>query len=320
MGSSIVFGYIRIYKPQLRICEYETYRAVYCTLCRTLGKEMGIPARLLLNYDYTFMAILMIALGDKTPCIVPGRCVVNPLKKCGKCSGNDEAFKYTSVLTGIMFYYKLKDSIADSSAGKRMLFRTLQPYASHVRKKAAKLYPEEDALVSEYITRQFEAERKAKESGEIIIDELCQPTADVLSAFAQRLSQKENERTILKHFGYFMGRWIYIIDALDDLADDLKSGSFNPLALRFGLTADDAANKTERWEQARIFGNDSLNMSVSEAVKYYELLDLGQFKPIADNVMYLGVSEAQRSALFPPDKKRRRKSDKNQINTGVEEK
>ena len=315
-----MFGYIRIYKPQLRICEYETYRAVYCTLCRTLGKEMGIPARLLLNYDYTFMAILMIALGDKTPCIVPGRCVVNPLKKCGKCSGSDEAFKYTSVLTGIMFYYKLKDSIADSSAGKRMLFRTLQPYASHVRKKAAKLYPEEDALVSEYITRQFEAERKAKESGEIIIDELCQPTADVLSAFAQRLSQKENERTILKHFGYFMGRWIYIIDALDDLADDLKSGSFNPLALRFGLTADDAANKTERWEQARIFGNDSLNMSVSEAVKYYELLDLGQFKPIADNVMYLGVSEAQRSALFPPDKKRRRKSDKNQINTGVEEK
>ena len=111
-----------------------------------------------------------------------------------------------------------------------------------------------------------------------------------------------------------------MIDALDDLSDDLKDGSFNPLALKFGLTADDAANKTERWEQARVFGNDSLNMSVAEAVKYYELLDLGEFKPIADNVMYLGVSEAQRTALFPPDKKGRRNSDKNQINTGVEEK
>ena len=117
-----------------------------------------------------------------------------------------------------------------------------------------------------------------------------------------------------------MGRWIYMIDALDDLSDDLKDGSFNPLALQFGLTVDDAVNKTERWEQARIFGNDSLNMSVAEAVRYYELLDLGEFKPIADNVMYLGVSEAQRNALFPPDKKRRRNSDKNQINTGVEEK
>ena len=315
-----MFGYIRIYKPQLKICEYETYRTVYCTLCRHLGKQMGLPARLLLNYDYTFMAMLMIALSGEKPCFQPGRCVVNPLKKCGSCLTHEQAFRYTSALTGIMFYYKLKDNIADSSAGRRLLWRTLQPYASRVRKKAARLYPEEDALVSEYITRQLQIESKAKAGDEIIIDELCEPTADVLSAFAQRLSEKESDRVVLKHFGYFMGRWIYMIDALDDLADDLKDGSFNPLAMQFGLTADDAANETERWEQARIFGNDSLNMSAAEAVKYYELLDLGEFKPIADNVMYLGISDAQRSALFPPSSKRRRRSDKNQINTGVEEK
>lgn len=314
-----MFGYIRIYKPQLRICEYETYRSVYCTLCRHLGKQMGIPARLLLNYDYTFMTMLMIALSGEKPCFVPGRCVVNPMKRCGNCSTNDEAFEYTSALTAIMFYYKLKDNINDSSFGKRLLWRMMMPYASHVRKKAKKLFPEEDALVSDYITRQFAAESRAKESGDIIVDELCQPTADVLSAFAAKLSEKESEKTVLKHFGYFIGRWIYMIDALDDLSDDLKDGSFNPLALKFGLSADDAANKTELWEQARIFGNDSLNMSVSEAVKYYELLDLGEFKPIADNVMYLGIAEAQRTALFPPAKKRRRRSDKNQMNTGVEE-
>ena len=312
-----MFGYIRIYKPQLRICEYETYRAVYCTLCRYLGKQMGFPARMLLNYDYTFMTMLMIAISGEKPCFKQGRCVVNPLKKCGNCSTNANAFQYTAALTGIMFYYKLKDNIADSSAGRKMLWRTLQPYASHIRKKAAKLYPEEDAMVSEYINRQFAAESKALEGGEIIIDELCQPTADVLSAFAERLSEKTSERIILKHFGYFMGRWIYMIDALDDLSDDIMDGSFNPLALKFGLTAEDVANRTDLFEKARIFGNDSLNMSVAEAVKYYELLDLGEFKPIADNVMYLGVSEAQRSALFPPEK-RHRNSDKNQIITGVE--
>jgi len=304
-----VFGYIRIYKPQLRICEYETYRAVYCTLCRHLGRQMGIPSRLLLNYDYTFMAMLMIALSSDKPGFESGRCVVNPLKKCGNCTGCDKAFDYTSALTGIMFYYKLRDNISDSSAGKRMLWRTLQPYASHVRKKAKKLYPEEDALVSEYITRQFAAESRAKETGEIIIDELCQPTADVISAFAVRLSDNESDRIILRHFGYYLGRWIYMIDALDDLADDLKDGSFNPLALKFGLTPADAENRTDLWENARCYGNDSLNMSAAEAVKYYELLELGDFKPITDNIMYLGISEAQRSALFPPAKKRRRRSE-----------
>jgi hypothetical protein len=314
-----VFGYIRIYKPQLRICEYETYRSVYCTLCRHLGRQMGIPSRLLLNYDYTFMTMLMIALGDGTPRFETGRCVINPLKKCGSCGGCDKAFDYTSALTGIMFYYKLRDSIADSSAGKRLLWRTLLPYASHLRKKAARLYPEEDALVSEYITRQFAAEKHARDTGEIIIDELCQPTADVISAFAVRLSENENDRMILRHFGYYLGRWIYMIDALDDLDRDLKDGSFNPLVLKFGLTPADAENRTDLWEDARCCGNDSLNMSISEAVKYYELLELGDFKPITDNIMYLGISEAQRIALFPPASKKRRRSDKNQINLGVEE-
>ena len=189
-----MFGYIRIYKPQLRICEYETYRAVYCTLCRYLGREMGIPSRLLLNYDYTFMAMLMIALSDEKPCFGSGRCVVNPMKKCGSCSTHADAFKYTSALTGIMFYYKLKDSIADSGAGKRLLYRTLQPYASHIRKRARKRYPEEDALVNDYITRQFDAERRARETGEIIIDELCEPTADVLAAFASVPLYREPSR------------------------------------------------------------------------------------------------------------------------------
>lgn len=314
-----MFGYVRIFKPQMRIYEYETYRSVYCTLCRHLGRQMGPLSRLLLNYDYTFMAMLMIALSGEKPAFAPGRCAVNPLKKSGVCTTHDRAFEYTSALTAIMFYYKLRDNIRDSSRGKRLLWHMLMPYASRVRGKAKKLYPEEDALVSDYITRQFDAESKALTSGEVIIDELCQPTADVISAFAVRLSDKESDKVILKHFGYFLGRWIYMIDALDDLDDDLRDGSFNPLALEWELTADDAVNQTERWEEARCRGNDSLNMSAAEAVKYYELLDMGDFKPITDNIMYLGISEAQRSALFPPAKKRRRRSDKNQTDTGVEE-
>ena len=82
--------------------------------------------------------------------------------------------------------------------------------------------------------------------------------------------------------------------------------------LKFGLTPADAENRTDLWEDARCCGNDSLNMSISEAVKYYELLELGDFKPITDNIMYLGISEAQRIALFPPASKKRRRSDKNQ--------
>ena len=301
-----MFGYIRICKPQMKICEYEVYQSVYCTLCRHLGKQLGLPARLLLNYDYTFMTMLMMALSGEPAKFVPGRCVFNPAKKCGRCVTHDEAFAYTSALTAIMFYHKLRDNLNDSSGLKKMAWRALMPYASHVRRKAMKRYPEEDALVDDYIRRQFEAERQATGSGDVLIDALCEPTADVIAAFAQRLSPVESDRKILRYFGYFLGRWIYLMDALDDLNDDLEDGSFNPLVLRFGLTPEDARTRSDAYEAARCFGNDNLNMSIAEAVKYYELLDLGEYKPILDNIVYLGVSEAQKAALFPPQKRKRK--------------
>ncbi len=293
-----MFGYIRICKPQMKICEYDTYQAVYCTLCRHLGRHLGLPARMLLNYDYTFLTMVMIALSEEPSRFVRGRCVFNPAKRCGNCATHADAFEYTSALTAIMFYHKLRDNINDATGGKRLLWQMLLPYASHVRKRAMKLCADEDALVDKYIRRQFEAEHRAVESGDVIVDELCQPTADVISAIAVKLSTKPDEQTVLKYFGYFLGRWIYLIDALDDLDEDLQNRSFNPLALKFHLTAQDTAERSEAWENARQFGNDSLNQSIAEAIKYYELLDFGQFKPILDNIMYLGVSEAQRSALM----------------------
>lgn len=297
-----MFGYVRICKPQMKICEYEVYQSVYCTLCRHLGRQLGLPARMLLNYDYTFLTMIMIALSDEPSKFVKGRCVFNPTKRCGNCATHNEAYEYTAALTAIMFYHKLRDNINDCSDGKRLLWKALMPYASHVRKKAAKLCPDEDGLVDAYIRRQFEAEQKVREGGEVVIDALCEPTADVLSAMAQKLSPKASDQTVLKYFGYFLGRWIYLIDALDDLNEDLENGSFNPLALKFGLTAQDALEESENYENARRFGNDSLNLSIAEAIKYYELLDVGEFKPILDNIMYLGVSEAQRAALFPKKK------------------
>ncbi|MBQ4397630.1 MAG: hypothetical protein II828_08915 [Clostridia bacterium] len=301
-----VFGYIRICKPQMKICEYDTYQSVYCTLCRHLGKQLGLPARLLLNYDYTFMTMIMIALSDEPSAFIRGRCAFNPLKRCGNCTTHNEAFEYTSALTAIMFYHKLRDNIQDTSGVKRLLWRLLMPYAALVRKRAMKRFPDEDALVNEYLRRQFETEQSASPDNEGMVDALCQPTADVISAFAVRLSEKPEDKTILRYFGYFLGRWIYMIDALDDLDEDVMDGAFNPLALRFALTAQDITDRSERREEARAFGNDSLNLSVAEAVKYYELLDLGAFKPILDNIMYLGISDAQKSALLKENAKFRK--------------
>ena len=121
-----MFGYIRIAKPELKIKEYETYKAVYCTLCRTLGKEYGIWTRFTLSYDFTFLALLNMALSDGCDEAERKHCVCNPLKKCNYCK-NDEKIKMPAAAAIIMVYYKLLDNIADEKGIKKLGFILLKP-------------------------------------------------------------------------------------------------------------------------------------------------------------------------------------------------
>ena len=58
----VLFGYVRPLEGQLRVCELEAYKAVYCGLCRQLGQSFGLPARFTLSYDASFLALLGLAL------------------------------------------------------------------------------------------------------------------------------------------------------------------------------------------------------------------------------------------------------------------
>ncbi len=288
-----MFGYVRIYKPQLRICEYEQYKAVYCTLCKELGKTYGPFARMLLNYDFTFVALLYMALHGQQPCVERKCCVFNPLKRCSYCIGDREGFNMTCAMTAEMYYHKLSDNVADSGWLSSIGWRLLRLTAAPMRRKARKLYPQIDALVEKCMTDQAAAE-KAEDSS---IDSAAEPSARLISELAQLVAANDTDRVVLKDFGYFFGRWIYLIDAFDDMADDVKKNSFNPFAARFGLTKEDIENNTERWSEARLYANECLNMTVARALTAFNLLDTGVYAPIFENILVLGLGEAQRQAL-----------------------
>ena len=59
-----MFGYVRIYKPELKMAEFEHYQGVYCSLCKQLGKRYVVMARMTLSYDFTFLAVFRMALSD----------------------------------------------------------------------------------------------------------------------------------------------------------------------------------------------------------------------------------------------------------------
>lgn len=280
-----MFGYIKPFKPELKIRDFESYKAVYCGLCGQLGKSFGPLARITLSYDFTFLSMLGFALSDESAKFSPCRCYVNPLRKV-PCAGESEQLRLGADIAAITLYYKLMDNIADSGLLGKGIWNILRPFALSARKKAAQRQPEIDRIVGESMRQQAEIESLKTAS----LDKACEPTANAMAGIFETLSSDEKLRRVLFRFGYFIGRFIYTCDALDDLGCDLKKGGYNPLILKFGINpVDKSGIETPALHDAREYARESLYMTVGEAAKAYELLPLSGFKPVLDNIISLGL-------------------------------
>lgn len=272
-----MFGYIRICKPELKVKEYELYKAVYCSLCKELGKNYGILSRLTLSYDFTFLALLNMSLSDTCETFEQKRCAFNPLKKCNYCK-NDAALKLPSAAAMIMLYYKILDNIADEGAFKRLGYLILKPVFAHAHKKAAIKYPQIEAAVAEYINEQNALEK----SNCKCLDEAAHPTAKVMSEILALCSQDITQKRILERMGYCIGRYIYLLDAAYDLPRDIKNDAYNVLKY-------DANCENKDFARERV--TPQLYVCVNEAAKAFELLDIKKFKTILGNIIYLGLED-----------------------------
>ena len=76
-----MFGYVLINKEELKFKEYDVYKSYYCGLCQTLNNRSGRFAQLTLNYDMTFLQLLLTGLYEPETKIESFRCKLHPLKK-----------------------------------------------------------------------------------------------------------------------------------------------------------------------------------------------------------------------------------------------
>lgn len=268
-----MFGYVKACKPELKIKEYETYKAVYCSLCKKLGKSYGVLSRFTLSYDFTFLAILNMSLQDGCDGFERKRCAFNPLKKCNYCK-NLDAIDMPAAAAMIMLYYKILDNISDEHGFKKFKYWCIKPLFSRAHKKAAKKYPQIEEAVAEYIAAQSSLEK----AGCTSIDEAADPTAKVMEKILVLCSRDEMQQRVLQRMGYCLGRYIYLLDAAIDLSEDIKKGGYNVLK-----------NVDEKEVKERI--KCQLYFCTNEAARAFELLDIKKYKTILGNIIYLGLEE-----------------------------
>ncbi len=288
-----MFGYVRPYKPELLVKEYGQYKAVYCQLCRVLGDEYGVLARFALSYDCAFYAMLALSVTGGRVEEQKRRCVCNPLKACTYLPSPGEAYKKAAALCVLLTYHKLRDDCEDegffASLGSRLLLPAVSPKA----RRAARQYPGMASIVE----KAMEGQRQAEEEG-AGVDRCAEPTANLLRELFGELAGCDNkQRPALESFGYFLGRWVYLMDAADDLAEDMRSGSFNPFIKRLGLEGKKELTQEER-RAADKACNEALNATAARLVLAANLIEMGQFGPIIENVAQKGLAEVQREILF----------------------
>ncbi|MCD8335198.1 MAG: DUF5685 family protein [Clostridiales bacterium] len=286
-----MFGYVLPLREELKVKDWERYRAVYCGLCHTMGRQCGQLSRLLLSYDFTFLALLLGAGGGQHKC----RCVAAPCRGRSCCTAS-AALELAADECMILTWWKFQDQIQDESFWKGLGARLLAQLYRRAYRRAARRRPDFDRLVSRQLDdlHRLEAERCPS------LDHPADAFAKILAGAVPPTGDTARDRAT-QQLLYHVGRWIYLTDAWDDLQDDLAQGSYNPILLRYGLDKAPAPEGPEG-QQLRV----TLTHSVNLALSALQLLEETENTPLLENILWGGLPLVQRLVLSGKWKQQKR--------------
>ena len=270
-----MFGYVRINKMDLTFREFDYYKGYYCGLCKYLKENHGEVSRLSLNYDITFLIVILTALYKLDSDITYERCIANPLKK--KMRIVNEITEYAASMNILLSYYKLEDNLYDDNGIKDKLAYEL--YKGKL-KKAYEKYPQK----AEYITQQLGNLRELEKQESKSIDKVSNTFGNLMGEIF--VYKKDEYEQNLRNIGFNLGKYIYILDAYEDLEEDNKKGRYNPF-IDYIDKKEELKNKVDRL----------ISMSLGMATKNIEQLNLEFNKSIIDNIIYSGVYLRYKSIL-----------------------
>lgn len=281
-----MLGYVKAFKPEMKVKDYELYRGVYCSLCRALGRNYSPIAQLFLSYDFAFAAVLRLAAEENGCSFVKKSCPYNPAKKCMICQSK-ETLDFCSHAIIITVFYKILDNMHDGGVKSRLIAYLLYPIIFLMHKKAARLALDVDIIIGRSMKIQAEVEKKKS----VCIDEAAHPSAEALGNIFSLGFEGERKKSLYT-IGYMVGRYVYILDAADDLEDDLKSRSFNPFTEEYGEIKDE--NTRKEFSQ-RITG--MLNLTQSSALDALDVLEKKRFEDILENIILDGLTFSAEKVL-----------------------
>lgn len=261
-----MFGYVVINQPELKIKDFDKYKQYYCGLCQRLKSAHGKKSQLTLNNDLTFVGILLSGLYEPKETVKTIRCPLHPLHK--KSVRSNDCLDYACDMTMILTYYKLEDDILDENSFKSKVFRQL------LKKeflKTEEKYPQKVSKILKQLDRIHELEKQN-----------CQDLDYIAGCFGHVMGEimtykDDIFKDDLYNMGYYLGKFIYLIDAYEDIETDIKKNNYNPFKSK--------ANDPHFDEECFTI----LEMMISQSSFYFEKLPIIENADILRNIIYSGI-------------------------------
>lgn len=281
-----MFGYVTPLKPELKIREYEMFRGYYCGVCMHIKNSFGNIPRLALNYDMAFLGLLLDALHDESPNIEFKKCMAHPLKNKPMIM-NNKALEYAAAMNVSLVYYKLIDDVNDDKSLKSKLESiALSPYKRKFNRNVTNI----NDIIEENLNTLSNLEREKNFSS---IDEIAHPfsliVAKILELYPETFEGDNIElRYELYDLGYALGKWIYLIDALDDLKEDIEKNKFNPINFLYNKENKSYEEFLEEIKGRMEFTILNCGCNCKEAL---DKLPLKRNREILENIISLGMMD-----------------------------
>ncbi len=261
-----MYGYIVVNKPELKFREYDVYRSYYCGLCSELQKRHGPASRFALSYDGTFLVVLLTGLYEPKTQLEHKRCIAHPMISLPK--RRNAVTAYAADMNVLLAYYKAADDWNDErKVSRRALERLLAGRVPLIER----LYPEKTQAIRE----QMHQLRLLEKAGERNIDKVSACFGNIMS---EVLAYRRDEwEAGLRSMGSALGRFIYIMDAYDDMEQDMQKGCYNVLLLHRDMQGFDSYCET------------LLNSLMASCARSFERLPVVQDAELLRNILYSGV-------------------------------
>ena len=261
-----MFGYIVVNKPELKIKDFALYKSFYCGLCRELKRKYGVFGQLSLTYDMTFVALLLSGLYEPETKKGTTHCILHPVHK--EIVRKNRFTEYAADMNIILTYYKCVDDWKDD----RDLLKLA--YAKALKGKNRRLSVEYDKKVHRII-QLLEQLSDLEKKDEKDIDQVSGIFGKIMAEIF--VYQEDVWANTLRKMGFYFGKFIYILDAYDDVEADLKNGNYNPFLKRFKIKGFE-----DEVQQLLI-------MMLAEACREFEKLPIIIYGDILRNILYSGV-------------------------------